>query len=149
MGRLGCTCLLALALLDVALGCRGVRFLRLNGRSSDLGLTDEDGTWLDGEGCCFDVTDHFGSVFDFNAITGDNVAVNFSVDDYRFGFDLGFDDGVFSDGEGTLGADFAVNFTIYKEVIGESDGTNDGNVIAENVALAACWCLRGRSRGRR
>lgn len=108
-----------------------------SGGSSYFRSADEDGTGLDGEGASFDVSDHFRAFFNFDAVSADDISVNFSVDDNRLGLDFGLEVGVFSDGEGTFGGDFAFDATIDEEVIGKANGAIDVDVITQDVSLPA------------
>ena len=91
------------------------------GRIADFGFTNKDCAGLDGDRACFDITNHLGTAFDFNSLSARDIAMNFSIDDDGFGRDLGFNMGVFGNGEGAIGADFAFDPPINKEVISKSD----------------------------
>ena len=69
--------------------------------------------------------------------------MHFSVDDYGFCGDFSFDVGVFSDSEGSVGADFTFDTAVDKEVICEADRSFNVNVVAKNVTLSAGWSTAG------
>ena len=96
-------------------------FFGNGGRIADFGFTNKDCAGFDGDRACLDITNHLGTAFDFNSLSARDIAMNFSIDDDGFGRDLGFNMGVFGNGEGAIGADFAFDPPINKEVISKSD----------------------------
>lgn len=111
-------------------GCGG--FGRI-GFATDGGASVEGGAFFDGEGASGDVANEDGIAFEFAALLDDDVAFDLAEDDDGAGFDFAFDVGVFADGEGTIGVDFALDASVDDEVVGELDGTFDFDVVGEHV----------------
>lgn len=131
----------------------GSRLLLLgSGRgSADLGFTDEDGSWLNGEGAGFHITDHFRAGFDIDPLGAGDVSMDLAVNDNGLGFDLGLDGGVLSHGEGSIGSNFSFDATVDKEVVSEEDRSIDVDVVTKNITLSPGsgslllgWSLLGR-----
>ena len=104
------------------------------GWSADRGFADKDGTGLDREGFGLDVPDNLGAGLEFDAVGGGKIAVNLAVNDDDCGFDFRFDPGIFTDGEVARGMNFAFNFPVNDEVVGELDNALDFHVGGEHVA---------------
>src|ERR1035437_3235844 len=135
-----------LALLRIRF--RGFEGLGNRGRSAGGrahgGFADENGTWLDGEDFRFDIADDFGAGFQLHAIGHDDIAVDFAIDDEGAGFDFGLDARVFADGEIAVRVDFAFDFPIDHEVIGEFHDAFDFHVGTQHVATdAGGWAMGG------
>ena len=60
--------------------------------------------------------------------------MDLAVNDDGRGLDLGLDSGVFADGEVAVGVDFAFDFSINDEVVGELDDAFDFHIGGKNVA---------------
>ena len=63
--------------------------------------------------------------------------MDLSVNDDGFGLNFSFDVSVLGDGEGTIRADLTFDTTVDEEVVGETNGSFDVDVVAEDVALSA------------
>ena len=98
------------------------------GRGADGGFSDKDGSSFDRERFGADVANDFRAGFELDAFCGGEIAVDLAVNDDGSGFDFGANAGVFTDGEIAVRGDFAFDFAIHDEVVGELYGAFDLDV---------------------
>ena len=68
------------------------------GGCANSGFSYENGTCLDGEGFGFDISNNFRARFEFDSISGGEIAVNFAINDNGSGLNFRLDAGIFADG---------------------------------------------------
>lgn len=117
------------------------------GRGADGRFTDEDGTGLDRESFGADVTNHLGAGLEFDAFGCGEIAVDLAVNDDGSGFDFGADASVFADREIAVRGDFAFDFSVNDEIVGELYRALDFHVGGKDVARGGGRWARGSSSG--
>ena len=114
------------------IGARETGFVR-----ADFGFTDKSRAVFDNNAAGTEIADELCGGFEFDAFGGVDVTLHGAVDDDGFGFHLALDVGAFADGEGGVGLDLALDFSVEHEVVLELEGAFDFNVAGKVVAVAA------------
>ena len=103
----------------------------------------EYGTSLHGEGLSLDVAAYFSEGADLYPVRSRDVSVDFSLNNDRAASDLGLDFGLFSDGQGALRNNSALDPPVDDEISLKSDFPLNFDVTAKDIALARGYCDHG------